>query len=122
AREPLHIYTPAGVEPASRAQDAEWVLYPRGSHTRQRIDEGLARLGIVPRVALESHNPQVLRQMVELGFGWGVLPPTVAGEGVLIQREQVAERFLLGVWRAGRSDDPRVSAFLEVALSATRPG
>ncbi|MDA1010095.1 MAG: LysR family transcriptional regulator [Chloroflexi bacterium] len=119
-REPLHIYTPPGVSPVASAGDAEWVLYPQGSHTRQQIDEGLARLGIVPRVALESHNPQVLRQMVELGLGWGVLPPAVVGEGPLIQREQVAERSLLGVRRAGRAEDPRVSAFLQVAMAATR--
>jgi len=119
-REPLHIYTPAGVSDAAEPGEAEWVLYPEGSHTRQEIDEGLARLGITPRVALESHNPQVLRQMVELGFGWSVLPPAVAGEGGLIRREQVAERTLLGLRRAGRSEDPRVTAFLAVAIEATR--
>ncbi|MEX2374991.1 MAG: LysR family transcriptional regulator [Dehalococcoidia bacterium] len=119
-REPLHIYAPSGVGARSRAEDAEWVLYPEGSHTRHQIDDGLARLGIVPRVALESHNPQVLRQMVELGFGWSVLPPAVAEGGNLVQREQVAERTLLGVRRSGLVADPRVTAFLGAALAATR--
>src|SRR5690606_22649415 len=62
-REPLHVYAP--VDDARQPEEVEWVLYPEGSHTRQQIDEGLARMGIVPRVTLESHNPQVLRQMVE---------------------------------------------------------
>jgi DNA-binding transcriptional LysR family regulator len=119
-REPLHIYAPSSVSADASADEAEWVLYPEGSHTRQQIDEGFARLGIVPRVALESHNPQVLRQMVELGFGWTVLPPAVAGDVDLRQREQVAERRLLGVCRLARLEDPRVAAFLRVALTATR--
>jgi DNA-binding transcriptional LysR family regulator len=130
AREPLHIYAPpqatparprsesAEVIPEAPPESADWVLYPVGSHTRQQIDDGLARLGITPRVTLESHNPQVLRQMVELGFGWSVLPPAVAGDGVLRQGPRVAERTLLGVWRPGRDSDPRVAAFLAAASEA----
>jgi len=113
-REPLHIYAPP--QDTGAPEDADWVLYPVGSHTRQQIDEGLARLGIVPRVTLESHNPQVLRQMVELGFGWTVLPPAVAGEGGrLRQLEQVAIRTLVGVRRRSAVLDPRVEAFLAAA-------
>ena len=116
-REPLHIYAPT--EDARPAEEADWVLYPVGSHTRQQIDEGLARLGIVPRVTLESHNPQVLRQMVELGFGWTVLPPAVAGEGAsLRQGAQVAVRTLVGVRRRSSLLDPRAEAFLTAAASA----
>ncbi|MEX1023294.1 MAG: LysR family transcriptional regulator substrate-binding protein, partial [Dehalococcoidia bacterium] len=95
---------------------ADWVLYPQGSHTRGQIDAGLARLGIAPRVTLESHNPEVLRQMVALGFGWTVLPRAVASAsgGPLEEREQVAERVLLGVRRAG-GRDARAAAFLAIA-------
>lgn len=113
-REPLHVYAPA--EDGREPEDVEWVLYPEGSHTRQQIDEGLARLGIIPRVTLESHNPQVLRQMVELGLGWTVLPPAVAGDGGrLRQGRQVALRTLLGVRRKGAPPDPRAEAFLAAA-------
>lgn len=113
-REPLHIYAPTGDE--RPVEEADWVLYPAGSHTRQQIDEGLARLGVVPRVTLESHNPQVLRQMVELGFGWSVLPPAVAGDGPrLRQGRQVAVRTLLGLRRQGAVPDPRAEAFLGAA-------
>ena len=114
-REPLHIYAPA--DDARAPEEADWVLYPEGSHTRQQIDEGLARLGIVPRVTLESHNPQVLRQMVELGFGWSVLPPAVAGDGDRLRQDrQVAVRTLLGLRRRGAVLDPRAEAFLSVAV------
>jgi DNA-binding transcriptional LysR family regulator len=114
-REALHIYAPSGS--AGHARDADWVLYPQGSHTRQQIDEGLARLGISPNVTLESHNPEVLRQMVTLGFGWSVLPPAVAGTTGLEQREQVAERVMLGVRRQSAVPDPRATAFLGVATA-----
>lgn len=115
AREPLHIYAPAGATTAPA--EADWVLYPAASHTRAQIEEGLARLGVTPRVVLESGNPEVLRQMVALGFGWSVLPAAVAdsaGAGVE-QRQVVAERTLLGVRRPGAAVDPRAEAFLRLA-------
>ena len=123
--EPLHIYAPASAAGASGApddpRDAEWALYPAGSHTRSLIDDGLRALGIVPRVTLESGNPEVLRQVVALGLGWSVLPAAVADEDVeaghATRRERVAERTLLGVRRAGAAPDARVEAFLRLALA-----
>jgi len=120
-REPLYVYGP----PASRSRKpppgADWVLYPAGSRTRAVIDAGLAALDIRPRVALESHNPEVLRQMVALGLGWTVLPLPVArergGGRALRLREGplVAQRSLVGVRR--RAENPRVEAFLTLARS-----
>jgi len=121
-REPLHIYAPAGSSQDPRAAvDADWVLYPAGSHTRQQIDEGLATLGIVPRVTLESHNPAILRQMVALGFGWSVLPPAVveaAPDAGIDRRDRVAERILVGARRRSATADPRALAFIEIAADA----
>jgi DNA-binding transcriptional LysR family regulator len=117
--EALHVYAP----PAARevAADAEWALYPSGSHTRQLIDEGLRRLGVTPRVMLESGNPEVLRQVVALGLGWSVLPTAVAEGDVTAGRAargaQVAARTLLGVRRAGAAPDARVQAFQRLALA-----
>ena len=119
--EPLHIYAPASAPGASDdPRDAEWALYPAGSHTRSLIDDGLRALGIVPRVTLESGNPEVLRQVVALGLGWSVLPAAVADDDVTAghatRRERVAERTLLGVRRAGAAPDARVESFLRLAL------
>ena len=117
--EALHIYAP----PAARetAAEVEWALYPAGSHTRLLIDDGLRRLGITPRVMLESGNPEVLRQVVALGLGWSVLPVAVASDDVAARRaargQQVAERTLLGVRRVSAAPDARVEAFLRLALS-----
>ncbi|MGE3857589.1 MAG: LysR family transcriptional regulator [Dehalococcoidia bacterium] len=116
--EALHVYAPPGA--GAGPGEVEWALYPTGSHTRGLIDEGLRRLGIAPRVMLESGNPQVLRQVVALGLGWSVLPEGVAAADVEAGRaergEQVAERMLLGVRRAGAAPDARVQAFLRLAL------
>lgn len=115
--EALHIYAPAGT--TESPSEAAWALYPSRSHTRSLIDDGLRRLGITPRVMLESSNPEVLRQVVSLGLGWSVLPAAVAEDSAASgaeRREQVAERTLLGVRRAGASPDARVEAFLALAL------
>lgn len=121
-REPLHIYAPPGRrgDPA----DSGWVLYPRGQRTRGLIDAGLAALGIEPRVTLESHNPEVLRQMVALGLGWSVLPRPIAERGNEALRRgrgpRVAERVLVGVRRADALPHPRREAFLALAREARR--
>ena len=115
--EPLHLYGPPGSRQDPR--DADWVLYPPGSHTRERIDAGLAQRGIAPRVRLESGNPQVLRQMVALGFGWSVLPAAVAEAGSRPLRRRkggaVAVRTLCVARRRNAPEDPRVDSFLALA-------
>jgi len=117
--EQLYVYAPPGA--AGGPGEAEWALYPSGSQTRARIDEGLRRLGVTPRVMLESSNPEVLRQVVALGLAWSVLPAAVAEAGGLAlaqgRREAVAERTLLGVRRAGAAPDARAEAFLQLALA-----
>ena len=122
AREPLHLYAPRSSpdDPAG----SDWALYPRGQRTRALIDAGLAAIGIDPRVTLESHNPEVLRQMVALGLGWSVLPlPVAEREGGALRRGRlVAERVLVGVRRADARARPRRDAFLALAMDARRPG
>jgi DNA-binding transcriptional LysR family regulator len=51
------------------------VTFPVGSHTRLVIQEALHRIGARFDVVAESHQPEVLREMVRLGLGWTVLPP-----------------------------------------------
>jgi DNA-binding transcriptional LysR family regulator len=118
SRESLYLYAPPGQSAEVLPTDADWVLYPVGSRTRATIDRGLAVLDIRPRVTLESHNPEVLRQMVALGLGWSVLPLGVAEEpgtpAIERREEPVAERSLVGMRRT--ADDPRAEAFLDMAV------
>ncbi|MFV0435987.1 MAG: LysR family transcriptional regulator [Desulfopila sp.] len=50
------------------------ILPERGTVTRRLIDEGLAILGIVPRVGVETNYLETIRMLVAAGFGWSVLP------------------------------------------------
>lgn len=118
-REPLHVYAPRADDGDLRA--ARWVLYPRGSRTRRIIDDAFVRLGIRPAVTLESSNPAVLRQMVAMGLGWSVLPPGVAEHdgGLALRRgEQLAQRSLHAARRRESRPDPRVEAFVRLALAS----
>jgi DNA-binding transcriptional LysR family regulator len=118
AREPLYLYAPPDAE--GGPDRAPWVLYPEGSRTRRIIDAALAEVGIRPRVALESSNPAVLRQMVAMGLGWSVLPAAVAegtvGGPALRRGACVAERPLCAAWRRASPPDARREAFLRLAL------
>jgi DNA-binding transcriptional LysR family regulator len=115
-REPLFLYGPPGAE--GPPSEAAWALYPARSRTRALIDEALLREGSRARVAFESDNPEVLRQLVELGLAWTVLPAAVAERGAprlaRYREAPVAWRTLLGVRRASLQD-PRVAAFLGLA-------
>lgn len=83
--EDLAIYAPGDVHPnpTGPASDAltddprgwgPWITFPAESHTRRHIARALRNLGAEFRVEAESHQPEVLRQMVSLGMGWTVLP------------------------------------------------
>ena len=121
-REPLYLYAPRGADGDPRG--VRWVLYPEGSRTRRIIDEALMRAGITPSVALESHNPAVLRQMVAIGLGWSVLPAAIVDEaperGAVRRGSALAQRPLCATWRAGSPADPRRTAFLDLALAHAR--
>ena len=109
ATEGMHIYSPPG-----RAPDG-WALYPSGSRTRLLVDQGLAQRGIRPQVALESANPNVLRQMAVLGYARTVLPRQVAEPGeVLSEGPLVAQRRIVGVWRQDADLDPRARNLLKL--------
>ncbi len=56
-----------------------WVTFPAGSHTRRVIADRIAAAGADFEVVAESHQPEVLREMVLLGVGWTVLPRTGPG-------------------------------------------
>ena len=78
--EELAIYAPGevpGGPPVSLDEPSRWgpwITFPPESHTRRHIARALRELGAEFRVEAESHQPDVLRQMVNLGMGWTVLP------------------------------------------------
>jgi DNA-binding transcriptional LysR family regulator len=98
--EPLRAYAPPGADPSTPpAAWGPWVTFPEGSHTRHIIATGLAALGAPFDVVAQSHQPEVLREMVGLGLGWTVLPTAQAESGekrlVPVRNRPVAERRLV---------------------------
>ena len=79
--EDLVVYAPPGTTIGMPATWGPWVLFPLGSHTRDAIGERLRELGARVDIAAESHQPDVLREMVELGLGWTVLPRSQGESG-----------------------------------------
>ena len=70
---PLQGWRVGNVERAELSKQP-FLLYPPESNMRKMIDRHFAELGIVPRVAIEAADTEVLVRMVEAGFGQGILP------------------------------------------------
>ena len=106
--ETLVVYAPPGTSIGSAPTWGPWVLFPADSHTRQAITEKLIERGAPLDVAAESHQPDVLREMVQLGLGWTVLPRT-QGEvapAELEVGEQLLKRRLVLARRSKSVHDP----------------
>ncbi len=108
--EPMVVYGPPGTPTDDPAQWGPWVFFPESSHTRRLVSMRLGELGVRLDVAAESHQPDVLREMVLLGLGWTVLPRS-QGEserGELAVGDQILERRLVLARRVGSVTDPAV--------------
>ena len=95
--EDLAVYGPPGNPNGPPATWGPWVLFPAGSHTRALVVDELRRLGAPIDVIAESHQPDVLREMVQLGVGWTVLPTSQAesGDRPLHRRRKLTSRRLV---------------------------
>ena len=108
--EPMIVYGPPDSTIGAPSSWGPWVLFPSDSHTRRLVVERLSALGAPVTVAAESHQPDVLREMVLLGLGWTVLPRS-QGEserGAMTVGDQILERKLVLARRAGVVTDPAV--------------
>ena len=108
--EELTVYGPPGVTVDDPSTWGPWVLFPTGSHTRDVVTAALARLGAPLEVAAESHQPEVVREMVRMGSGWTVLPTGQAerGERALAGGRPLTTRQLVMATRRDSVRDPAV--------------
>ena len=116
--EDLAVYAPDGRRrPGPSAGWGPWVLFPRGAHTRVVAEAALRRRGAPLEVVAESHQPEVLCEMVRLGLGWSVLPVVQAewGASPLTGCEVLARRRLVTARRRGSAAHP-AGFLLEQAL------
>jgi len=105
--EPLLVVAPPGVRIGAASRWGPWVTFPADSHTRQLIAERLRALGAPFVVAAESHQPEVLAQMVRLGLGWTVLPEHAFPPDA-VRGPELAKRSLVVARRANSVSDPAV--------------
>lgn len=120
--ETLVVYAPPGTTIGVAADWGPWVLFPEGSHTRHAVAQALAERGAPLAIAAESHQPDVLREMVRLGFGWTVLPKI---QGELVQAdlaigEPLLKRRLVLARRSKSIHDPAADEL--VGRLRRRPG
>ncbi len=117
--EQLAVYRPGPGRLPAPAKWGPWVLFPEGAHTRGIIEEALRGVGAPMEVVAESHQPEVLREMVQLGLGWTVLPVAQAEDGArpLSGGRILTQRQLVTAVRSGSTVAPAVGV-LRSALAA----
>ena len=118
-REPLAVYCPPGTPGGRPPEDwGPFVGFPATSHTRSLIAAELVDLGAPFDVVAESHQPEVLLQMVRLGMGWTVLPVSQAERGPeplkRARKQPLLQRSLVAVQRSDRLDNPAADALLDL--------
>lgn len=113
--EALAVYGPPGRRLGPPATWGPWVLFPTGSHTRSLVASELRRLGAPMEVVAESHQPEVLREMVRIGAGFTVLPSAQAeaGHRPLDHGRPIATRQLVIATRASAIRDPAVDLLVQ---------
>jgi len=69
---------------------APFLLYPHGSNMRAIIERYFRELGITPRVIMEADDTEVIKRLVESGFGYSILPQyALSGRGHRFQKLRV---------------------------------
>jgi len=114
--ESLVVVPPTGHEVGVPSTWGPWVLFPRGSRTRELIERALVARGASVDVVAESHQPDVLREMTRLGMGWTVLPDSQSGRKRSDDEIVVAERHLVLVRPSARSANPAADQFAQALV------
>ncbi|HRE03931.1 MAG TPA: hypothetical protein PLV68_21730, partial [Ilumatobacteraceae bacterium] len=73
----------------------------------------LAAVGAPLTIAAESHQPDVLLQMVRLGLGWTVLPPPSPPPSDVVIGPTLLERVLVLAHRSDSITDPAVTTLAD---------
>jgi DNA-binding transcriptional LysR family regulator len=70
---------------------APFLFYPPRSNMRRSIDSFFHRVGISPRVIMEADDTEVIKCLVESGFGYSILPEfSLRGQSRFIELFRVA--------------------------------
>ena len=63
-----------GSIPPAELSNAPFLLYPKTSNMRLMIDRFFQEIGVMPRVVMEASDTEVIKRLVESGFGYSILP------------------------------------------------
>ncbi len=104
--------------------EAPFLLYPHGSNMRDLMERYFRELGIAPRVIMEADDTEVIKRLVEYGFGYSILPQyALGGRGHRFQKLRVPGRRLIRQQALAmpKSEYPRalttgIAEFLKSAL------
>ena len=122
--EDLCIYSPPDMKDPVMNEWGPWVSFPIGSFTRQLIGAALTSEGRSFNVVAESHQPEVLREMVLLGMGWAVLPRIQAERAPAplrpIKPEPLLQRQLVAATRMMGAQNPAATALVDLIKSRTQ--
>jgi DNA-binding transcriptional LysR family regulator len=113
--ETLSIYKPGGGPLGPPSEWGPWVLFPESSNTRKIISAALKERGSSVNVVADSPQPEVLKEMVNLGIGWTVLPnvQAEAGPRPLIPSSILGTRNLIVASRKNAAQSPAIISLLE---------
>jgi DNA-binding transcriptional LysR family regulator len=64
----IHVISP------EELASAKFLLYPARSNMRSIIEAFFRDINVVPQVAMEADDTEVMKKLVESGFGYGILP------------------------------------------------
>lgn len=81
---------------AGELERARFLLFPKDSNMRVKIDRYFKDLEIAPQVTMEADDVEVIKCMVEAGFGYSILPQfALAERGRRFQKLRVPGRRLV---------------------------
>lgn len=107
-----------------------FLLYPNGSNMRAIMDRYFLDLGVSPRVIMDADDTEVIKRLVESGFGYSILPQyALGGRGQRFQKLRVAGKRLVRqqALAMAQTEYPRaltvsVAEFLKAELAERNPG
>ena len=102
-----------------------FLLFPPESNMRTLFDRFFAEIGVQPRVTMEADDTEVIKRMVEAGFGYSILPQfALSGRGGKYRKLRVAGKRLVRhqALAMAKTEYPRplateIAAFLNLALT-----
>jgi len=92
---PVHRRTIGSIRPEELA-NAPFLLYPNTSNMRSIIDRFFQEVGVTPRVVMEASYTEVIKRLVESGFGYSILPEyALKGSSKLFQTMRITGHRLI---------------------------